>query len=102
MFTGIVEEIGQIAVIRKGSASAVLSIQASKVLEGTKIGDSIAVNGICLTVTGMQERSFTADVMAETLRRSSLGVLGKGAAVNLERAMAADGRFGRTHCVRSY
>ena len=94
MFTGIVEEIGQIAAIRKGSASAVLSIQASKVLEGTKIGDSIAVNGICLTVTGMQERSFTADVMAETLRRSSLGVLGKGAAVNLERAMAADGRFG--------
>ena len=77
MFTGIVEEIGQIAAIRKGSASAVLSIQASKVLEGTKIGDSIAVNGICLTVTGMQERSFTADVMAETLRRSSLGVLGK-------------------------
>ena len=71
MFTGIVEEIGQIAAIRKGSASAVLSIQASKVLEGTKIGDSIAVNGICLTVTGMQERSFTADVMAETLRRSS-------------------------------
>ena len=90
MFTGIVEEIGQIAAIRKGSASAVLSIQASKVLEGTKIGDSIAVNGICLTVTGMQERSFTADVMAETLRRSSLGVLGKGAAVNLERAMAAE------------
>ena len=84
MFTGIVEEIGQIAAIRKGSASAVLSIQASKVLEGTKIGDSIAVNGICLTVTGMQERSFTADVMAETLRRSSLGVLGKGAAVNLD------------------
>ena len=56
MFTGIVEEIGQIAAIRKGSASAVLSIQASKVLEGTKIGDSIAVNGICLTVTGMQEQ----------------------------------------------
>ena len=94
MFTGIVEEIGQIAAIRKGSASAVLSIIASKLLEGTSIGDSIAVNGICLTVTGMQERSFTADVMAETLRRSSLGVLGKGAAVNLERAMAADGRFG--------
>lgn len=94
MFTGIVEEMGHIAAIRKGSASAVLTIEASKVLEGTKIGDSIAVNGICLTVTGMKEHSFTADVMAETLRRSSLGALGRGAAVNLERAMAADGRFG--------
>lgn len=94
MFTGIVEEIGTIDSIRKGSASAVLSIQARTVLEGTKIGDSIAVNGICLTVTSMSEKVFTADVMAETLRRSSLGSLGKGAKVNLERAMAADGRFG--------
>ena len=63
-------------------------------LEGTKIGDSIAVNGICLTVTGMHPGKFTADVMAETLRRSSLGDLQQGSQVNLERAMAADGRFG--------
>lgn len=94
MFTGIVEEIGTVASIRKGTASAVLSIRASVVLEGTKVGDSIAVNGICLTVTGIHGDTFTADVMAETLRRSSLGSLGIGAKVNLERAMAADGRFG--------
>ena len=94
MFTGIIEEIGTIARIRKGTASAVLEIQAQTVLEGTKIGDSIAVNGICLTVTGMYPGKFTADVMAETLRRSSLGDLQQGSQVNLERAMAADGRFG--------
>lgn len=94
MFTGIIEEIGTIARIRKGTASAVLEIQAKTVLEGSKIGDSIAVNGICLTVTGMHPGKFTADVMAETLRRSSLGDLQQGSQVNLERAMAADGRFG--------
>ena len=94
MFTGIVEEIGQIAAIRKGSASAVLSIQASKVLEGTKIGDSIAVNGVCLTVTSMGGSYYTADVMAETMNRSSLRQLSTGASVNLERAMPANGRFG--------
>ena len=101
MFTGIVEEIGQIAAIRKGSASAVLSIQASKVLEGTKIGDSIAVNGICLTVTGMQERSFTADVMAETLRRSSRGV-GKRCCGQSGTRNGGRWQIWRTHCVRSY
>lgn len=94
MFTGIIEEIGTVARIQKGSASAVLEIQAQTVLEGTKIGDSIAVNGICLTVIGMHQGKFTADVMAETLRRSSLGSLQQGSQVNLERAMAADGRFG--------
>lgn len=94
VFTGIIEEIGSIERIQRGTVSAQLSIQAAKVLEGTKIGDSIAVNGVCLTVTAMQSASFTADVMAETLRRSSLGDLGQGAKVNLERAMAADGRFG--------
>lgn len=94
MFTGIVEEIGQIVSIKRGTVSAVMTIQASTVLEGTKIGDSIAVNGVCLTVTGMQGSTFTADIMAETLRRSSLGALSGGALVNLERAMAADGRFG--------
>lgn len=94
MFTGIIEEIGTIDSIRKGSQSAVLGIRCKKVLEGTKIGDSIAVNGVCLTVTAMSGSGYTADVMAETLARSSLGQLSKGSRVNLERAMAADGRFG--------
>ena len=94
MFTGIIEEIGSIEQIQKGVQSAVLSIQCKKVLEGTKIGDSIAVNGVCLTVTSMHVNGYTADVMAETLERSSLAGLKKGSRVNLERAMPADGRFG--------
>ena len=94
MFTGIVEEMGRIAAIRQGAKSAQLTIQAKTVLEGSKIGDSIAVNGVCLTVTGLTPTAFTADVMAESLRRSSLGELSSGSPVNLERAMAADGRFG--------
>lgn len=94
MFTGIIEEIGSIQGIQHGSQSAVLSIQCKKVLEGTQVGDSIAVNGVCLTVTEMGKDGYHADVMAETLRRSSLGALRSGSRVNLERAMAADGRFG--------
>ena len=94
MFTGIIEEIGYVNNVKKGTASAILTIQAEKVLEGTHIGDSIAVNGVCLTVTGIYDNTFTADVMHETLNRSSLGKLVSGSAVNLERAMAADGRFG--------
>lgn len=94
MFTGIVEEVGIIENIKRGSHSAVLQIQCREVLEGTKTGDSIAVNGVCLTVTDMSRQGYTADVMAETLDRSSLGTLTKGSRVNLERAMAADGRFG--------
>ncbi len=94
MFTGIVEEVGTIHSIVMGEKSAILTIEASVVLQGSKIGDSIAVNGVCLTVTGIRNRQFTADVMAETLRRSSLGSLHRGSKVNLERAMAADGRFG--------
>lgn len=94
MFTGIIEEIGTIRSVAKGSRSAVLTVEASEVLEGSRVGDSIAVNGVCLTVTTMTARQFTADVMAETLRRSSLGNLSRGSKVNLERAMAADGRFG--------
>lgn len=94
MFTGIIEEIGTIRSIAKGSKSAILTVEASKVLEGSQVGDSIAVNGVCLTVTTMTARQFTADVMAETLRRSSLGSLSRGGKVNLERAMAANGRFG--------
>ena len=94
MFTGIIEEIGHVNNVKKGTASAILTIQAEKVLEGTHIGDSIAVNGVCLTVTGIYDNTFNADVMHETLNRSSLGKLVSGSAVNLERAMAADGRFG--------
>lgn len=94
MFTGIVEEIGQIKAIKKGAASAVLTIGAQTVLSDAKVGDSIAVNGVCLTVTSFAENAFTADVMHETLRRSSLGALRAGSTVNLERAMPADGRFG--------
>lgn len=94
MFTGIIEEIGKVEAVAKGSNSAVITIAAVKVLEDTKIGDSIAVNGVCLTVTSISGRKFSADVMAETLRRSSLGSLKHGSMVNLERAMAANGRFG--------
>ena len=94
MFTGIIEEVGSVQNIVQDSESAIITINASKVLDGTNIGDSIAVNGVCLTVTSISGNRFTADVMAETLRRSSLGSLGHGSCVNLERAMAAGGRFG--------
>ena len=94
MFTGIIEEMGTVSSIAEGSLSAVITIQASKVLEGSQTGDSIAVNGVCLTVTTIHGSFFTADVMAETLRRSSLGSLSKGSHVNLERAMPMNGRFG--------
>ena len=94
MFTGIIEELGTINNIRKNAASAVLTIDASTVLEDVHMGDSIAVNGVCLTVTSFTSTSFTADVMHETLNRSSLGSLRSGSKVNLERAMSADGRFG--------
>jgi len=94
MFTGIIEEVGTISSIAEGSQSAVVTIQASKVLEDSKTGDSIAVNGVCLTVTSLHGRLFSADVMAETLRRSSLKNMSKGSRVNLERAIQAGGRFG--------
>lgn len=94
MFTGIVEECGTVLGVLKNGVSGSVQIQASTVLEGTKTGDSIAVNGVCLTVTKLTKSSFTADVMAETFRRTNLGNLGKNSRVNLERAMAADGRFG--------
>lgn len=94
MFTGIVEEMGKVKQVKRGRDSAVLTIEAKTVLEGTRLGDSIAVNGICLTVSGLSSGSFSADVMHETLNRSSLKQLGTGSRVNLERAMPADGRFG--------
>ena len=94
MFTGIVEEKGIIRSLNINGSSGTIRIESRKVLEGTSIGDSIAVNGICLTVTSMGDGFFTADVMAETVRRSSLGSLSQGSDVNLERAMAGNGRFG--------
>ena len=90
MFTGIIEELGTIRRVGPGS----LELAAHTVLEGTKLGDSIAVNGVCLTVTALSPAGFTADVMPETFRRTGLGGLHPGSQVNLERAMAADGRFG--------
>ena len=94
MFTGIIEEIGTIKSINSTGISSQLCISANKILEDTKIGDSIAVNGVCLTVTSIKSNLFTADVMAETLRRSNLGSLIPQSKVNLERAMPANGRFG--------
>jgi len=94
MFTGIVEELSTVESVRKGAHSAVLTVNASKVLEDCHIGDSICTNGVCLTVTTFTSTSFSADVMHETLNRSSLGALRPGSRVNLERAMPLDGRFG--------
>lgn len=94
MFTGIVEELGTVRSIAISGNSGQLRVKASKVLENTKIGDSIAVNGVCLTVVTLEPDGFTADVMAETVRRTSFSILKNGSPVNLERAMAADGRFG--------
>ncbi|SUT92867.1 riboflavin synthase [Actinobacillus lignieresii] len=94
MFTGIIEEVGKIAQIHKQGEFAVVTINATKVLQDVHLGDSIAVNGICLTVTSFSSNQFTADVMSETLKRTSLGELKPNSPVNLERAMAANGRFG--------
>lgn len=94
MFTGIVEEIGSIKGISKGANSAVLTLSAKKVLEDVNLGDSIAVNGVCLTVISYRQDEFTVDVMHETMDRSSLSSLKAGSKVNLERAMIANGRFG--------
>ena len=94
MFTGIVEEVGALRAVSRSGPSARLCVRAAKVLEGTQIGDSIAVNGVCLTVISFHTGGFAADVMHETLDRSALAKLRSGSRVNLERAMAADGRFG--------
>lgn len=94
MFTGIIEETGVIRALSMSGHSGEIRIRANKVLERTKIGDSIAVNGICLTVTSLSADGFTADIMPETVSRSSMKTAAAGDKVNLERAMAADGRFG--------
>lgn len=94
MFTGIIEEIGEIISIKKGEKSSRLAIKGHVIFDDLKLGDSVAVNGVCLTVTGFANGIFTADVMSETLDRSSLGRLKQNSLVNLERAMPANGRFG--------
>ena len=94
MFTGLIEEVGALRAVRRGAHSSVLSIGAKKILDDLKVGDSVAVNGVCLTATQVDGGGFTADVMHETLDRSSLARLAPGDKVNLERAMAAGGRFG--------
>ena len=94
MFTGIIEELGTIRGVSLTKNGGELQIAATTVLGGTKLGDSIAVNGTCLTVTKLEKDGFTAFVMAESLRRTNLGNLKRGSVVHLERAMAADGRFG--------
>lgn len=94
MFTGIIEEIGEILEIKKNSKSAILTVGAQKVLEGTVLGDSIALNGVCLTVTAIRKDNYDVDVMPETMRQSNLGQLKCGAKVNLERALALGSRLG--------
>ena len=94
MFTGIIEEVGVIKSIRMGAQSAVITIEAEKVLEDIHLGDSIAMNGVCLTVTSFDSHSYSVDIMHESLKRTNLGSMKSGSRVNLERAMAADGRFG--------
>lgn len=94
MFTGIVEELGEVTAVENLGDSSRFRLRGPVVTEGAKHGDSIAVNGVCLTVVDLGDQDFTADVMAETLNRSSLGALKAGSPVNLERPMAVGGRLG--------
>ena len=94
MFTGIVEERGEVISVKSGTKSSVLEIQGNLIFHDLKQGDSVAVNGVCLTAASLEKNGFTADVMNETLMRSSLKSIKPGTLVNLERAMLANGRFG--------
>lgn len=94
MFTGIVEELGKLVSLKMSAGSGVITIEAGRVLEGAQVGDSIAVNGVCLTARDLSSSTFSADVMPETLRRTNLGNLKPGSIVNLERAMSLGGRLG--------
>ena len=94
MFTGIIEEIGFIKGIRKGPQSIAITIGGNRIFSDLVIGDSVSVNGVCLTATSIKDYSFTADVMPETMKQTNFGLLQTGDPVNLERAMAANGRFG--------
>lgn len=94
MFTGIIEEVGHVKSLHRGAKSFTLEVEAEKVLEGTLVGDSIATNGVCLTVTSLTGHGFTADVMPETVNRTALGELVSGSPVNLERALSLQTRLG--------
>ncbi|MBH5338001.1 riboflavin synthase [Streptomyces pactum] len=94
MFTGIVEELGEVVAVEELADASRFRLRGPLVTEGARHGDSIAVNGVCLTVVDTADGEFTADVMAETLKRSSLGALRPGSRVNLERPMALGGRLG--------
>ncbi|MDW7675525.1 MAG: riboflavin synthase [Bacillota bacterium] len=94
MFTGLVEELGTLIKINRGSNSARLALKAKTVLKGVKLGDSIAVNGICLTVVSFSESQFEVEVMDETLKKTNLGYLSIGEKVNLERALSLGDRLG--------
>jgi riboflavin synthase len=94
LFTGIIEEIGKVDGIQQQGESFIFTIRAARVLKDVQLGDSISVNGVCLTVTSYNKHSFTVDIMPETVRATSLKMLSTGSKVNLERAMAANGRFG--------
>jgi riboflavin synthase len=93
VFTGLVEEVGRVASLEAGEMFR-LSVSAKRVLGGTRIGDSVSVNGVCLTVSELNGASLTFHAMPETLRRTALGGLAEGSAVNLERAMTLERRFG--------
>ncbi|MGE5379458.1 MAG: riboflavin synthase [Methylocystaceae bacterium] len=94
MFTGIIEELGTVKAIVQASQSGKITIACQQVLEGTRLGDSIAVNGVCLTAVRLGKNDFDADVMPETLKKSSLGTLQPGSRVNLERALTLSSRLG--------
>lgn len=94
MFTGIIEEIGTIDTMVQSGEAIVMTIRANKVIGDVKLGDSIAVNGVCLTVTSFNSKQFTVDIMPETVRSTSLKELKRGSKINLERAMSSNGRFG--------
>ena len=94
MFTGIVEECGEIVALEEHAGAARVTVRGPRVTAGAAPGDSIAVNGVCLTVTGLADGTFTADVMAETLHRTGIGTLAPGSPVNLERPLRLGGRLG--------
>ncbi|WEK55641.1 MAG: riboflavin synthase [Candidatus Cohnella colombiensis] len=94
MFTGLIEEIGVLRSVKRQGEAMILSISANKVLEEVKLGDSISINGVCLTVVTYDSRSFDVDVMPETYRHTTLHTIQPGSPLNLERAMLAGGRYG--------
>jgi len=94
VFTGIVEELGEVVALEASGGAARLTVRGPLVTDGAATGDSIAINGVCLTVTAASDGTFSADVIGETLSRSSLGALAAGSPVNLERALRLDGRLG--------